>query len=65
MQFLEQKIMKSVYGIKALYTCFNGTGIWGGETMSHQRLVKSHSILTSFWREPCSTGGLSRGSFGS
>ena len=24
--------MKSACGIEAVYMCFNGTGIWGGET---------------------------------
>ena len=25
--------MKSACGIEAVYMCFNGTGIWGGETL--------------------------------
>ena len=26
-------MMKSACGIEAVYMCFNGTGIWGGETI--------------------------------
>ena len=26
-------MVKSACGIEAVYMCFNGTGIWGGETM--------------------------------
>ena len=27
-------MVKSACGIEAVYMCFNGTGIWGGETLS-------------------------------
>ena len=27
-------MVKSACGIEAVYMCFNGTGIWGGETIS-------------------------------
>ena len=27
-------MVKSACGIEAVYMCFNGTGIWGGETTS-------------------------------
>ena len=27
-------MVKSACGIEAVYMCFNGTGIWGGETMT-------------------------------
>ena len=26
-------MVKSACGIEAVYMCFNGTGIWGGETL--------------------------------
>ena len=26
-------MVKSACGIEAVYMCFNGTGIWGGETI--------------------------------
>ena len=29
-----QKEVKSAHGIEALYMYFNGSGIWGGDTMS-------------------------------
>ena len=29
-------MVKSACGIEAVYMCFNGTGIWGGETLSTQ-----------------------------
>ena len=30
---LGTKVVISALGMLALYMCFNGTGIWGGETM--------------------------------
>ena len=27
------KVVKSACGIEVVYMCFNGTGIWGGETL--------------------------------
>ena len=27
-------MVKSACGIEAVYMCFNGTGIWGGETLT-------------------------------
>ena len=34
-------MVKSACGIEAVYMCFNGTGIWGGETLMtlHQSLM--------------------------
>ena len=35
-------MVKSACGIEAVYMCFNGTGIWGGETISrHKGFVPS------------------------
>ena len=31
---LGTKVVISALGMLALYMCFNGTGIWGGETLS-------------------------------
>ena len=28
-------MVKSACGIEAVYMCFNGTGIWGGETIKY------------------------------
>ena len=33
---LGTKVVISALGMLALYMCFNGTGIWGGETMSNE-----------------------------
>ena len=30
-------MVKSACGIEAVYMCFNGTGIWGGETISRHK----------------------------
>ena len=30
-------MVKSACGIEAVYMCFNGTGIWGGETMYEEK----------------------------
>ena len=30
-------MMKSACGIEAVYLCFNGTGIWGFETISRHK----------------------------
>ena len=45
---LGTKVVISALGMLALYMCFNGTGIWGGETLCvengwsiHSKLVKS------------------------
>ena len=35
-----QKEVKSARGIEAFYMYFNGTGIWGGETMSMQEAIQ-------------------------
>ena len=35
-----QKEVKSARGIEAFYMYFNGTGIWGGETMSMQKAIQ-------------------------
>ena len=29
-------MVKSACGIEAVYMCFNGTGIWGGETIKEK-----------------------------
>ena len=34
-------MVKSACGIEAVYMCFNGTGIWGGETL----YTNSHMCL--------------------
>ena len=31
-------MVKSACGIEAVYMCFNGTGIWGGETIKIQNV---------------------------
>ena len=38
-------MVKSACGIEAVYMCFNGTGIWGGETISYYSM---YSILLKF-----------------
>ena len=47
---LGTKVVISALGMLALYMCFNGTGIWGGETM----LGKSERLFIiarcRFWR---------------
>ena len=45
-------MVKSACGIEAVYMCFNGTGIWGGETTNKRytyllRLEAGHVILRS------------------
>ena len=35
-----KKEVKSARGIEAFYMYFNGTGIWGGETMSMQKAIQ-------------------------
>ena len=40
---LGTKVVISALGMLALYMCFNGTGIWGGETI----VVLSENILDS------------------
>ena len=32
-------MVKSACGIEAVYMCFNGTGIWGGETILYKCFV--------------------------
>ena len=40
-------MVKSACGIEAVYMCFNGTGIWGGETIStHKGFACSGPFLT-------------------
>ena len=41
-------MVKSACGIEAVYMCFNGTGIWGGETICHSKLTGSD------WASPSS-----------
>ena len=36
-------MVKSACGIEAVYMCFNGTGIWGGETLT----VNANCVLTT------------------
>ena len=36
-----QKEVKSTHGIEAFYMYFNGTGIWGGETIGIYLLCKN------------------------
>ena len=39
-------MMKSACGIEAVYMCFNGTGIWGGETLFvYIGLLGGHDLL--------------------
>ena len=55
-------MVKSACGIEAVYMCFNGTGIWGGETLYElydgrwltlnielfeRHLVNQYSLVTS------------------
>ena len=35
-------MVKSACGIEAVYMCFNGTGIWGGETIFPSDLTTFH-----------------------
>ena len=45
-------MVKSACGIEAVYMCFNGTGIWGGETLktSDQLFSYYHSLGRVFPR---------------
>ena len=39
-------MVKSACGIEAVYMCFNGTGIWGGETITlHVGLIEPPIFL--------------------
>ena len=40
-------MVKSACGIEAVYMCFNGTGIWGGETLKEVKQWKSVSDIKS------------------
>ena len=47
-------MVKSACGIEAVYMCFNGTGIWGGETISIKyfgRLDKYNTAIEGFHTE--------------
>ena len=40
-----RKGVKSAHGIEAVYMCFNGSGIWGGETTYlHATITSIHSV---------------------
>ena len=41
-------MVKSACGIEAVYMCFNGTGIWGGETIFI--ISKLFEIMTSLYQ---------------
>ena len=43
-----QKEVKSAHGIQALYMYFNGSGIWGGETISIHLVLGVFSALLSY-----------------
>ena len=38
-------MVKSACGIEAVYMCFNGTGIWGGETIYTDNCVIIHRLF--------------------
>ena len=40
-------MVKSACGIEAVYMCFNGTGIWGGETICHAMLKTCHTATAA------------------
>ena len=41
-------MVKSAIGIEAVYMCFNGTGIWGGETTRTTLNIMWNSIALTF-----------------
>ena len=41
-------MVKSACGIEAVYMCFDGTGIWGGETISSGYVVIRVDYYNSF-----------------
>ena len=41
-------MVKSACGIEAVYMCFNGTGIWGGETIKSHVKEVLHMFLSLF-----------------
>ena len=46
---LGTKVVISALGMLALYMCFNGTGIWGGETLYQSVIHELKMTILSFF----------------
>ena len=52
---LGTKVVISALGMLALYMRFNGTGIWGGETIGHKDQIMADRIRKEGTEVKCET----------